>query len=236
MKRFIIFSLLVGICMLFTGCGNAQVNVANNLINDLNKLSNTIKSVNEISTSDIIISDLISEENIASSKQYSLDSAQVSGYAYNVPNYMRNTDTYGNGFLYNRYPFPYPNNFYGYGGYGNMYPYNNNYFYGNGIVGTNIDSYRENLANTVGNNYYQGVAYYPNQQWQVPVNYPQTKRPRFVRNVNTYKEVSNNIDTYKKANTYEERYNKTGTTNLENHYQKLNNLCAIQYDVLGWVG
>ena len=43
-----------------------------------------------------------------------------------------------------------------------------------------------------------------------------------------------NINTYKNAN-YESRYNVTNTgyeTDLNNHYQKLNNLCAIQVDTL----
>lgn len=259
MKKFLVLALTFMLMLTLVGCGNTNANLASNMNNSLNKLNNYIKNIDTISDSQIVVSDLISDTAITTmrntkpsdriSNAEELDIKNVGGNAFVVPNYNRNTDTYGNYYnINNRFGYGYNgfgNNGYGFGygmGYGypygfGGYPYGYNYnlynnggngFNGNGIVGTNIDTYRDNVNY---NNLYNRV-YRNNNIVNNPI-VNETTNKRFNKNINTYRDIATNINTYKKAN-YESRYNANigYETDLNNHYQKLNNLCAIQIDTL----
>lgn len=281
MKKFIVFAILVAFTFSLTACSDSSAYIANTISGDLTKISNTVKNLKTISDNEIIVSDLLSEKSIASMRKLSPhekgtgaksleDAQEAGGNAYNVPNFGRNTDTYGNGGMIGAYPGGYYGAGYGgmgyygagYGGYAGMSGYggqNPGFTYGNGIVGTNIDTYRENINLTNGKNYYRygangygGMGYYgagcggyagmPGYGG-VGANggygaYPyidgatQAQPKKWLtRNIDTYKDITTNINTYAKAN-YESRYNNTYKNNLEVYYQKMNTLCEIQYDVL----
>ena len=242
---FMIFSF----ALILTACGNSEANFANNLSSNLYKLNNTIKNMRVISDGEIIVPDLISEHSLQAVKRLlpnekgttSEQLKEVSGNAFVIPNYNRNTDSFGNGFYgVNNSFYGYGNGFYGnnmYGGFGYGYTPYGYYANGNGYVGSNIDTYRQNIYNTNGNNYIKNryvnnyADYgYPNNN--LPNNF---KQPRFIKNINTYKEVATNVNTYKNANnSYESRYvdDYILDDNLQKHYQKLTDLCSIQYDVV----
>ena len=260
MKKFLVLALTFMLMLTLVGCGNTNANLASNMNNSLNKLNNYIKNIDTISDSQIVVSDLISDTAITTmrntkpsdriSNAEELDIKNVGGNAFVVPNYNRNTDTYGNYYnINNRFGYGYNgfgNNGYGLGygmGYGypygfGGYPYGYNYnlynsagyngFNGNGIVGTNIDTYRDNVNY---DNLYNRV-YRNNNIVNNPI-VNETTNKRFNKNINTYRDIATNINTYKKAN-YESRYNANigYETDLNNHYQKLDNLCAIQIDTL----
>ena len=259
MKKFLVLALTFMLMLTLVGCGNTNANLASNMNNSLNKLNNYIKNIDTISDSQIVVSDLISDTAITTmrntkpsdkiSTAEELGIKNVGGNAFVVPNYNRNTDTYGNYYnINNRFGYGYNgfgNNGYGFGygiGYGypygfGGYPYGYNYnlynngsngFNGNGLVGTNIDTYRDNVNY---NNLYNRV-YRNNNLVNTPI-VNETTNKRFNKNINTYRDIATNINTYKKAN-YESRYNANigYETDLNNHYQKLNNLCAIQIDTL----
>ena len=253
MKKFIIFLSLFCFTMLLTGCGSTNVNYSNKINSQLNKLNGVINGINTIDDGDIIITDLLSDSTIASIKkaipyENGIGSEEyekvknVAGYGFIVPNINRNTDTYGNYYnnrfgYYGQYPYTYgygynyPNMPYGYG-YNNPYNYgiyNNGY----GIIGTNIDTYKSNYNNEYNNGYNNGYYnnYYQNPYY--PYNYQQR---RFARNVNNYKNINSNINTYKRAkNSYNNRYDLAENyfqNDLNNQYQKLTDLCLVQYDLL----
>ena len=259
MKKFLVLALTFMLMLTLVGSGNTNANLASNMNNSLNKLNNYIKNIDTISDSQIVVSDLISDTAITTmrntkpsdkiSTAEELGIKNVGGNAFVVPNYNRNTDTYGNYYnINNRFGYGYNgfgNNGYGFGygmGYGypygfGGYPYGYNYnlynngsngFNGNGLVGTNIDTYRDNVNY---NNLYNRV-YRNNNLVNTPI-VNETTNKRFNKNINTYRDIATNINTYKKAN-YESRYNANigYETDLNNHYQKLNNLCAIQIDTL----
>ena len=260
MKKFLVLALTFMLMLTLVGCGNTNANLASNMNNSLNKLNNYIKNIDTISDSQIVVSDLISDTAITTmrntkpsdriSNAEELGIKNVGGNAFVVPNYNRNTDTYGNYYnINNRFGYGYNgfgNNGYGLGygmGYGypygfGGYPYGYNYnlynnggyngFNGNGLVGTNIDTYRDNVNY---DNLYNRV-YRNNNIVNNPI-VNETTNKRFNKNINTYRDIATNINTYKKAN-YESRYNANigYETDLNNHYQKLNNLCAIQIDTL----
>lgn len=266
MKKILIIALAFMLTLTLTACGSTNASLASNMNNSLNKLNNYIKNIETIQDSEIVVSDLISDnaittmrnvkpsEKITNSEALN-DVKNVSGNPFVVPNFNRNTDTYGNyhnmnnrfGYGYNGYGYNNYNggyNGYGYGyngygfpnGYGNGYPYGygyNNFYNGNGIVGSNIDSYRENMNyNNLYNRLYRNNNITNNNA--VNQNLANETTRRFQKNINTYRNIASNINTYKNAN-YESRYNVTNTgyeTDLNNHYQKLNNLCAIQVDTL----
>ena len=173
MKRFLILALAIMLTLTLVGCGNTNASLASNMNNSLNKLNNYIKNIDTIADNEIVVSDLISDTAITTmrttkptdkiSNAEELDIKNVGGNAFVVPNYNRNTDTYGNyynvnnrfGYGYNGYGYNGYNGGIGYGlpngygyGYGNPYGYGYGYnnFYngygynGNGIVGTNIDT------------------------------------------------------------------------------------------------
>ena len=254
MKKFVVFLSLFCFTMLLTGCGSTSTNYSNNINSQLTKLNNVISGISTINDSDILITDLLSDSTIASIKkaipyENGTDTEEygkvknVGGYGFVVPNINRNTDTFGNyynnrfgyygqfpygyGYNYNNIPYNYgynhPNN-YGYGMYNNGY----------GIIGTNIDTYRSNYNNEF-NNYYNTPLnnYYLNPYYPNNYNYPQK---RFSRNVNGYKNITSNINTYKRANkSYNNRYDLAENyfqNDLNNQYQKLTDLCLVQYDLL----
>lgn len=277
MKRFFVFALLVALSFSLTACSDSNAYIANTISGDLTKISNTVKNLKTISDNEIIVSDLLSESSVASMRKLSphekgtgakeLDDAkEAGGNAYNVPNFGRNTDTYGNGGMMGLYPGY--GGYYGagYGGFGGNYAgmpgygwnggQNPGFTYGNGIVGTNIDTYRENINLTNGKNYYRygangygGMGFGTNEGMGFGTNRyggmgfggypyvdgaltPQSQPKKWLtRNIDTYKDITTNINTYAKAN-YESRYNTTYKNNLETYYQKMNTLCEIQYDVL----
>lgn len=262
MKKFLILTLAIMLTLTLVGCGNTNASLASNMNNSLNKLNNYIKNIDTIADNEIVVSDLISDTAITTMRTTKptdkilnaeeLDIKNVGGNAFVVPNYNRNTDTYGNyynvnnrfGYGYNGYGYNGYNGGIGYGlpngygyGYGNPYGYGYGYnnFYngygynGNGIVGTNIDTYRDNINyNNLYNRFYRNN----NQIGNNLAN--QTSTRRLGKNINTYRNIASNINTYKKAN-YESRYDISEVgyeTDLNAHYQKLNNLCAIQIDTL----
>ena len=115
MKKFIVFAILVAFTFSLTACSDSNAYIANTISGDLTKISNTVKNLKTISDNEIIVSDLLSETSIASMRKLSPhekgtgakaleDAKETGGNAYNVPNFGRNTDTYGNGGMIGAYP------------------------------------------------------------------------------------------------------------------------------------
>lgn len=253
----------------------SNLNKLNNSIKNITTISDADIVISDlISDTAITTMRTLKPSNNVTDAESLCDVKNVSGNAFVVPNYNRNTDTYGNfnnnyfgyngigngfgtnygymggynsniGYGYNNSvgPFPY--------GFRQNYPWGNGYnnFNGNGLIGSNIDTYRDNInpanlynrlyrnqyPNAFENNYYNGVNGYYNTYQNVTNNNYLNKR-WLTKNINTYRNIASNINTYKNANTsYKSRYdiNNIGyETDLNNHYQKLSNLCAIQVDTL----
>lgn len=267
MRKFFLGSILTLLIVCLTGCGTASVTT--NIERTMTRLQNTLNTIQNITNEQIITTDIV--ETSTTSSYLNRDVAFVQGNAYNVPNYNRNTDTYGNGFYgvgaryggymggYGGYGYPPMPGYGGYGAYGgyggygpgNGYGYGSGYN-GNGYVGTNIDTYRENINESNGRNYpkmanggygYGGYGY--GMPYGTPYNQPippQTSAPAReatapstsrIKNINTYKDIKTNINSYKHANVAETPEVTINRTALDNHYSRLTSLCQIQEDVMG---
>lgn len=100
MKKIFIGIITIVICFALVGCGGSTIDtVSSNLNNSMDRLSTEINRINKIDNSDISINGEISHMNNGEishmNNNDSLLKVNVSP-EFAVPNFNRNTDTYGN--------------------------------------------------------------------------------------------------------------------------------------------
>ncbi|MDD4408813.1 MAG: hypothetical protein PHC47_03090, partial [Clostridia bacterium] len=141
MKKFFIGFIAVMMCFVFTGCdSNSNGAISSNLHSRMDKLSSELKKVNNVENEDITFNGFNGDNNL-------VKVALNGGYRFDVANFNRNTDTYGN--FYNR---GFNNGFGGNGVYGGVNGINNGF--GGNNFGGNFGGYgNNNYGGNYGGNY-----------------------------------------------------------------------------------